>query len=466
MEKFAKRRKAFARFGLLVFVSFLFSQKIFAQNSHRAKIVADENFLFEASEEFFFVNQNALFKLFVPQADVSDVRMEIPVFPEGIVFVSSRSENFSSPKNGRGVQIEMNLSFKDAGNFSLPPISFFIKGKKRSANFPRIQVLQDPQTVLPRTILVFENGETFFSDDSSPKKKSLALGIPSRFTLYVQYAAALGQVSWSLPKNAIFKELRLFEIPSDLKFSEKIPVAQFEWTPLSEGETFLPQVQIAAESYSGREMILEMPNCAVNVVSENLGSEKGARKNSAFNAEKIFEQAFAMEKDESEMSVESPAPDISALSKIARLRSRERNALFQNKIRAERVAAEKSAAIENAPNEKSFPLFVLLFSAATFFAAGSLILFFLRKNNLAFVATTLAVLFAIFNFVFSSKVFERHGIVSGGEIFPVPENSAVSRISVVVASRVLIREEIDNWYFIEYNESGGWIRKENLILIE
>lgn len=466
MEKFAKRRKAFARFGLLVFVSFLFSQKIVAQNSLRAKIVADEIFSFEASEEFIFVNQSALFKLFVPQADVADVRMEIPVFPEGIVFLSSRSENFSSPKNGRGVQIEMNLSFKDAGNFSLPPISFFIKGKKRSANFPRIQVLQDPQTVLPRTILVFENGETFFSDDSSPQKKSLALGIPSRFTLYVQYAAALGQVSWSLPKNAIFKELRLFEIPSDLKFSEKIPVAQFEWTVLSEGETFLPQVQIATESYSGREMILEMPNCAVNVVSENIGSEKGARKNSAFNAERIFEQAFAMEKDESEMSVESPAPDISALSKIARLRSRERNALFQNKIRAERVAAEKSVAIENAPNEKSFPLFVLLFSAATFFAAGSLILFFLRKNNLAFVATTLAVLFAIFNFVFSSKVFERHGIVSGGEIFPVPENSAVSKISVVAASRVLIREEIDNWYFIEYNESGGWIRKENLILIK
>lgn len=466
MEKFAKRRKAFARFGLLVFVSFLFSQKIVAQNSLRAKIVADEIFSFEASEEFIFVNQSALFKLFVPQADVADVRMEIPVFPEGIVFLSSRSENFSSPKNGRGVQIEMNLSFKDAGNFSLPPISFFIKGKKRSANFPRIQVLQDPQTVLPRTILVFENGETFFSDDSSPQKKSLALGIPSRFTLYVQYAAALGQVSWSLPKDSIFKELKLLEIPSDLKFSEKIPVAQFEWTVLSEGETFLPQVQIAAESYSGREMILEMPNCAVNVVSENLGSEKGARKNSAFNAERIFEQAFAMEKDEFEMSVESPAPDISALSKIARLRSRERNALFQNKIRAERVAAEKSAAIENAPNEKSFPLFVLLFSASTFFAACSLILFFLRKSNFAFVAATLAVLFAVFNFVFSSKVFERHGIVSGGEIFPVPENSAVSRISVIVASRVLIREEIDNWYFIEYNESGGWIRKENLILIE
>ncbi len=57
MEKFAKRRKAFARFGLLVFVSFLFSQKIVAQNSRRAKIVADEIFSFEASEEFIFVNQ-------------------------------------------------------------------------------------------------------------------------------------------------------------------------------------------------------------------------------------------------------------------------------------------------------------------------------------------------------------------------------------------------------------------------
>ena len=466
MEKFAERTKKIAKFGLLVLILILFSQSFFAQNSSRNKNSVDENFLFETEEEFFFVNENAVFKLFIPQVEVSDVRMENPIFPEGVVFVSSRSENFSSLQNGHGAQIELNLNFKNAGSFSLPPISFFIKGKRQSANFPDIQVLQNPQTVLPRTILVFENGETFSGDDFFSKKFSLALGIPSRFTLYVQYAADLGQFSYSLPKDSIFKELKRFEIPAKLNFSEKIPAAKFEWTPLSEGEVSLPQIKIVAKSFSGREMILEMPSCAVNVVSKNLGSEKGARKNSAFNAEKIFEHAFAMEKGESKASVENAASDISALSKIARLRSQERHAIFQNKIRAERVAAEKSAAIENAPNEKSFPLFVLLFSALTFFAAGSLILFFLRKNNFAFVIAALAVLFAILTFVFSSKVFERHGIVMGGEIFPVPENSAASRISVVVASRVLIREEIDNWYFIEYNESGGWIRKENLILIE
>ena len=54
----------------------------------------------------------------------------------------------------------------------------------------------------------------------------------------------------------------------------------------------------------------------------------------------------------------------------------------------------------------------------------------------------------------------------GGEIYPVPENSVVSKTAAIVASRVLIRNEIDNWYFIEYNEGGGWIKKENLILIK
>lgn len=95
-----------------------------------------------------------------------------------------------------------------------------------------------------------------------------------------------------------------------------------------------------------------------------------------------------------------------------------------------------------------------------------MILFLLRKKNFAFVSAALAISFSIFAFAHSSKIFERHGIILGGEIYPVPENSVVSKASSVVASRVLIRQEIDSWYFIEYNEGGGWIKKENLILIK
>lgn len=466
MEKFAKRRKSFARFGLLVFISLLFSQKIFAQNSRRAEIAAGESLFFESDEEFFFVNQSVIFRLLVPQADSSDIKMELPTFPENAVFVSSRIENVSSPKNARVAQIELNLNFKNAGNFSLPPISFFIKDKRRSACFPDIHVFENPQTILPRAIFVFENGETFSSDNSPSKRISLPLATPSRFTIYVQYAAALGTISWSLPKDSIFKELKHFEIPGDLKFSERIPVARFEWTPLSEGEISLPRIRIAAKSYSGLEVFLESPNCVAKIISRKQGAEMDARSKSALNAEQFFEQAFVQENGESEMDVEIAAPETSTLLNIAQLRSRERHSLFQNKIRAERVAAEKSAAIENAPNEKSVPLFVLLLSAAASFAASSLVLFLLRKNSFAFVTAALAVLFAMFIFTFSSKIFERHGIVSGGEIYPVPENSAVSKISVAAASRVLLRKEIDNWYFIEYNEGGGWIRKENVILIQ
>lgn len=471
MEKFAGRTKKIAKFGLLVFVSILFSQKNFAQNSRRAeKVASSENYFFEADEEFFFVNQDSLFKLFVPEAESSDVRIVLPTFPENIIFVSSRSENFSSPNSGRGTQIELNLSFKDEGIFSLPPISLFVNGKKKIAAFSEIKVLQNPQTVLPRAILVFESGETFSSDDFSFPNLSLVQGAAFRFTLCVQYAAALGQVSWTLPKDSIFKELRRFEIPSDLKssmqFSKKIPVAQFEWTPLAKGNASLPKIKIAAESYSGQKLLLETPDCVVKIIPQKRGAKKSVLEDSFSNAEKIFEDAFVSESGEENEGFENAAPEFDALSKIARLRSQERHSLFQNKIRVERAAAEISAGMENTPNEESFPFFILIVSAAAFFAALSLSMIFLRKKKFAFAFFAFALFLAIFAFALSSKISARHGIVVGGEIYPVPENSVVSKAAAVVASRVLVRQEIDNWYFIEYNESGGWIKKENLILIK
>ena len=471
MEKFAKRAKKIAKFGLLVFVLILFSQKNFAQISRRAKTVSSENFLFVTDEKKFFVNQDATLKLFIPQVEASDVRIALPTFPENVVFVSSRIENSSSWIFGYGTQIELNLNFKDGGIFSLPPISLFINGRKEIVNFPDVEVLQNPEAVLPRAILVFGDGDArsnaFFSSDESffpnlPLKKGIAL----RFTVYVQYAAALGQISWSLPKDAIFKELQRFEIPSDLKFSKRIPVAQFEWTPLSEGDVSLPKIQIAVESYSGEKIFIETPDREVKIISQKQSAKKNVQENSFANAEKIFEHAFDFDGIEYDADFENVAPENDALFKIAQLRSQERHSFFQNKIRSERAAAEKSFGIENAPNEERFPFFVLLFSAAIFFAASSLILFLLRKKNFAFVSAALAISFSIFAFAHSSKIFERHGIILGGEIYPVPENSVVSKASSVVASRVLIRQEIDSWYFIEYNEGGGWIKKENLILIK
>ena len=59
MEEFAERTKRIAKFGLLVFVLILFSQKNFAQISRRAKTVSSENFLFVTDEKKFFVNQDA-----------------------------------------------------------------------------------------------------------------------------------------------------------------------------------------------------------------------------------------------------------------------------------------------------------------------------------------------------------------------------------------------------------------------
>lgn len=469
MEEFAERTKKIARFGLLVFV-LLFSQWLSAQISPRAKNPsAGENYLFHAEEEFIFENQVAVFKLFVPETQASDVKITLPIFPQNADFVSSRSENFSSQNSGQGTQIVLSLIFKKAGTFSLPPVSLSVRGRKKNAAFPAIKVLQNPETLFPRAILVFESGETFSSDEPPSKKFSIVRGMPSRFTLCVQYAAALGQISWQLPKDAIFKELRRFEIPSDLKkFSlAVVPVAQFEWTSLSqEDDVSLPQIKIAAESYSGQKLFLETPDFTVKIVSQKQGSKNESMNKPISEMEKFFEHAFDLEGEEQDADSENAALEANALLEIARLRSLERHSFFQGKIRAERAAAEKSLGIENAPNEKSFPLFAALLSATFFFFALAFTLFFVRRKNFAFAAAALAILLSLFSLLYSSEILKRHGIVLGGEIYPVPEDSVVSKASLVVSSRVLIRREIDSWYFIEYNESGGWIKKENIALIK
>ncbi|MDE7292375.1 MAG: hypothetical protein K2N58_10070, partial [Treponemataceae bacterium] len=111
--------------------------------------------------------------MFIPQVKSSNVQIILPNFPENVVFVSSRIENSSSWIFGYGTQIELNLNFKDGGIFSLPPISLFINGRKEIVNFPDVEVLQNPEAVLPRAILVFDEdndnvwNNAFFSSDES-----------------------------------------------------------------------------------------------------------------------------------------------------------------------------------------------------------------------------------------------------------------------------------------------------------
>ena len=66
----------------------------------------------------------------------------------------------------------------------------------------------------------------------------------------------------------------------------------------------------------------------------------------------------------------------------------------------------------------------------------------------------------------ANAVLKKRGVIVGGEISPVPEDSAMTKTAVSGGSRVLIKEEVQNWYYIVYNESGGWIRKENLAVIK
>lgn len=472
MEKQAKRRKKQFGAGLLAVLLLVCADNLFSQTEPRQQFSrADaEQLTIVPKDDIFFTNKEAQFILKIPQVLPNDVQTELPNFPEGVVFNSSKKSDYLSEDGRMGAEIDLWFTFRKTGTIDMPPLIIYVKGRRHSIKFKQIEVYENPKTILPRLSLMFDNGTIVGDDNKKNPSITLEKDKTVRFTLYLQYAIQAQQFAWNIPKDSLFRETKRYN-PDGIsertpEFStRKVPVADFEWTPFTAGVTSLPEIRMMAIAYSGRSVYLTTPECIVTIKSQGK-DKKGAAKADASERDSVYAYAWtedAADKKQSEKKIISPFD----CAEVAKLRSMERRAFFNaGKIRAERIAAEEAIGLQNTENEPLVTILLILLGTTGALLALTLVLALLKKRFEAALIGVAALALAFITALDANAVLKKRGVIVGGEISPVPEDSAMTKTAVSGGSRVLIKEEVQNWYYIVYNESGGWIRKENLAVIK
>ncbi len=444
----------------------IFFGMIFAAFTFCAASQELNNLEIKSLDQFCFTNQESAFVLEIPGVRPSEVQNEMPGLPAGVSFVSSRRTEFYSDAGEAGISVELWLNFKSAGSYSIPPMPVRIKGRRYSIKFQPVQVFENPKTISPKLILEFDDGTLI--DDSKQQSFTFTAGQPVRFKLYVQYAMQIQQFGWNLPKNSLFTELKRYDITKaetrGSSFSpDKVPVAYFEWIPLRASTVSLPDIRLRVTAYNGRAADLLVPDAVVKIIDDKTLENDASLQNEAND---VF--AYAFTKDESgvnDSELEEASPEV--YKKIAELRSMEKHSFgFSGKIRKERVEYEAKIGIKDEQSEVPVNLFFVSLSLFTVCLIMGAFLFILRKKTGGIIFTCLASVFAFSSVFMGVAGCEKYGIVTGGYINPVPEDSALTSSVVAGGNRVHILREAGLWYYIEYSEKGGWIKKEYIIPID
>lgn len=462
MEK--QRINAKSRFikRLLIFVFLIFNVNSSIFSQYLTYSIIKDLRITPVENQDLYANTEIKFEVTVPYTMPSQMQISIPDLPQNVTFQTlRRTESYSEPGSTR---IELWLSFSKEGTYKLPALNVKINDVKRTIKFSEVTISVNPMELSPRLVYVFEDGTTIYSDQIPPEKEmfSVELGQKINFTVNVQYAVQVLQMNWHIPENSIFSQTRAYEITEvkyrEKSFSEKlIPVADFEWIILEEGTYKLPQMVIVATGYNGYKAEIGINDYFVKAKNAQLVQTE--EKN------KMFEEAFIFEK--TEILQENKTISQEDCQKLADLRKAERNAIFSyftNK--KNRIEFEKQLGLPS--DVKEFPCVVLYFSCFLVLLFVILLVFFIAKKSYfkgIFVAVILmcSVVLMIFSI---AKINDIHAIATGGVLQSIPEESAEAKIQIVQGTFVQIVETTKEWYYIEFGSSGGWIKKENIILIK
>lgn len=446
--------------GLLIF-SALFACAASAQSSSemRSLRVAPQS-------STVYSGRDCMFVLVVPAAKPSDVQIETPVLPSGISFISMRRTDYIENGAQAGTEIDLWLSFRDAREYSLPPLKIKVRNRSYSIPFISVTVVQDPSTLVPCMIIRFDNGtEINNTQQSAEPLFTVSAGDKIRFTVFVQYAVQVMNFEWSVPKDALFTEIQKYEItegkPRGTEFSaERIPVGRFEWQPLATGTAALPDMHFAATTYGGVRVTLSQPDMRVSV----LHAEKKTVV-PADNDESYFTYAFT-EAEKTATDKARTAASEADCEKLASMRIKERHSFFQRKAAAERRAFEKGLGVTEGGREPSEPLFLLLLSCTAAIALFTLILFVLKKRRSAVICTAVACALLAGTTVSGKHLSAMYGIFKGGSIHSVPDESSDRVSPADSGQRVRIEEVAGRWIYIQYGSTGGWISSSSVIVIK
>ena len=242
MEKRSKRAKKFFGAGLLAALALFCAGNLFSQEGQRYWFSrADaEKLQVLPKDDIFFTNKEAQFILQIPQILPSDVQTELPVFPDGVIFNSSKRSEYFTDQGTIGAEIDIWFTFRKTGTITLPPLIIYVQGRRFSVNFKTVEVYENPRTILPKMTVVFEDGQAVGDDNAKIPTITLEANKTARFTVFLQYAIQAQQFAWSIPKDSLFMETRRYDTTAGEKASE-FSTKKFLWRTLS-GLLFLREL--------------------------------------------------------------------------------------------------------------------------------------------------------------------------------------------------------------------------------
>lgn len=415
-----------------------------------------------------FSGTDCAFELKIPYVKSDVVQAQIPELPSGVNFVSLRRSEYSDENKTSGTKIELWLNFAEAKTYRLRSLHVYINSRLYYIQFSPVVISENPRNIMPQLVVTFENGQELVSQrrgkSADEAKFSVVAGKPVRFTVSLQYAIQIISYNWAVPKNALVRELEQYDITKGTlrssEFSdEKIPVSTFEWEPLYAGKLSLPDMKIIATSYNGTRIELKLPETLIPVTEGISSTHK------TDDAETYFGYAFAAQTAKNKVAANDKLTQEDC-QRLAELRAEERHSIPFAKKFHERKNFERHYGISDGAMEPTYFWLWLCFALLVVCAGFTVFSGFSRKISgiLAFSGGTVIFLVgAIISLVLISRTY---AIFKGGNVSPVPEESAAAVSSIESGKRVLVEQKAGDWVFIRFGSSGGWVKTDGIIIID
>ena len=474
--------KSFRRLLKIGFLSALLWQTGSWQGAYAQSIItqaqANALSISPAENQSLYTKSDIKFEVLIPNAQSNSIILQsAPTIPNVTMRTMRKTQEFGE---NEGTKIEVWFNFEKKGDYKLPPLSLLISNRRRTIPFAPVTITDNPEFLSPRVVLLFPDGVTFYSDEiPGPKDKNFGKalfdwhkGETISFSVCLQYAVQLVQFNWEIPTESIFTQTKTYDI-LEIKYREKrysdelIPVADFEWTSLAEGEKSFPKIKLTATAYNGYRNEINIPDFTINFIpKEEAETDSGepdifAASFDAFdNAQKISENEMAAGNlHESKIS-------LSECQQLAELRRRERNDILGWKSNiSKRTEYEAKIGINTSIAE--FYMGAFYFFALIVLLSLTLFIIFLKKRMvLAACLSSAALFFGLIFFIFVSvQKVKKYGISTGCKISSIPEENAKAESSIGAGNRVQITEDAGQWIYIQLGETGGWCKRDEVIFI-
>lgn len=462
MEKSKAKNKKYL-LGLLtaLFVWGFCSESLFAKRYPTYEYI--RSLSFKKADEYFFTAEESTYVLDIANVSPDNVLVYVNALPSNVSFISSKKE-ILLPQPGsdddNGTRVIMNLKFARPGSYKVNAIDVMVNGIYYRIPFERVQVLDNPRQLMPELSVKFEDGR-------KPSSKGIIasrVGDKIKFTLYSKYAVSIENISWQVPENSLFKEVKSFDFitssSENKTFSpEEIPLITYEWQPLVKGTYDFPKINISAISYNGSRVELTPSNLKMNVLES---------KEALPSSESEYTAAYAYAFDEFKGKEEKTfVCDDAAVKKICSLRSKERHSLpLFSKALKERMAYEEYCGLDNVESEESLPYAIILWSLFALLILISILLFVFKFKIQAIVFIVTAGLVFIYSVIYSKNLSQKRGVFKGGLLSPIPEKNLSTAVELPAGCLVYIEEKASDWLYVRHNESYGWILEDSVYLIK